>query len=169
MIGHFLIGLHGGNVWVDQHRLNALCTKCFETLWATVIKLPSLCNDNTASPQYQHLAWFEFSQLIHLGLLHSFNKLLEQVLRVLWTTVTLWVKLNTVKRFGLVTNTFVAVVVRVYKVLLPLIRVHWLKVDGKAVILGGNHHSTITRTLTRLILSTVAILHLIRSPTRGKS
>ena len=63
LVGNTFRGLDGGNVWVDQHALDALFAQGFQCLRARVVELTSLTDFQCARTEYEHLLKILFVHL----------------------------------------------------------------------------------------------------------
>eukprot|EP00760_Papus_ankaliazontas_P002038 PhM_4_TR10802/c0_g2_i1/m.9394 len=161
VVGDAFRRLHGCNVGVDQHGLDALLLEALATLGAAVVELTGLANRDTTSTENKDLAGARADVLVDAVALDVLDEVCEEVLCVLGAAAGLGVELDRDKWLRLVAETFVAGVVAVREVDGPVLR-QCLRVDGVAVVLCRDHHTVRDVALARLVLSAVAVLELVR-------
>ena len=58
LVGDTFRGLDGGDVGIDEHRVDALFPECFQRLRTRIVEFAGLSDFQCARSEYEHFAWF---------------------------------------------------------------------------------------------------------------
>mmetsp|Transcript_5680 Transcript_5680/g.7368 ORF Transcript_5680/g.7368 Transcript_5680/m.7368 type:complete len:231 (-) Transcript_5680:929-1621(-) len=99
---------------------------------------------------------------------YQFDKVIKEISRISRTTTSLRVKLDRIKRFPHVNNSFIGFIICINKECFPSVR-KALVINSKTMILGSNIALSCSQVNTRLVMTSIPILHLISGSTDRKS